>query len=248
MGLHEVLANLGDRLVGIINGIDVGEWNPATDETLPAVFNATNLRGKAVNRTALHHRFGLSTEGPAQPLIAMVTRLVEQKGIDLAADAARFLDRIPARLAVLGSGDAELADRLAALSASQPDRIGFINGYDAELSHLLFAGADLLLMPSRFEPCGLAQMQAMAYGTIPVVTDVGGLSDTVIDADDDPDHGTGFVSRSVDSAGMVDAIHRAARAWRASRRCAAIRRRGMAVDWSWAGPARSYVELYEQIT
>lgn len=248
MGLHGVLAQLGDRLVGVINGIDAGEWNPATDPHLPANFYAGYMRGKGVSRSELHHRFGLDTDGPNQPLIGMVTRLVEQKGIDLAADAARFLAGVPARLAVLGSGDTHLVDRLDALAAEHPGRIGFVDGYDAALSHLIFAGADLLLMPSRFEPCGLAQMQAMAYGTIPVVTDVGGLRDTVVDADRDPENGTGFVSPSVDAAGIVDAIHRAARGWNSTKRRSAMRYRGMSTDWSWAGPATTYVDLYRAIT
>lgn len=246
MGLHGVLAQRGDDLVGIINGIDTGEWNPATDPHLVANYDAASMRGKGANRTALHERFGLETTGPAQPLIGVVTRLVEQKGIDLAIDAARFLAGVPARLAVLGSGDANLAAAMAGLADRHPGRIGFVDGYDAALSHLIFAGSDLLLMPSRFEPCGLAQMQAMAYGTIPVVTDVGGLTDTVIDDDTDPEQGTGFVSPSVDTAGLVDAIHRAARAWNSTRRRSTLRYRAMSIDWSWAGPAKDYVALYRQ--
>ncbi|MGB5755353.1 MAG: glycogen synthase [Acidimicrobiales bacterium] len=244
MGLHHQLSALGDRLEGVINGIDVEEWNPATDPHLAANFSPANIRGKAANRTALAQTFGLATDGPTQPIIGMVSRLVGQKGIDLAVDAGRFLEHLPARLAVLGSGDAAIVDSLYALAARFPDRVGFANGYDATLSHAVFAGSDLLLMPSRFEPCGLAQMQAMAYGTIPVVTDVGGLRDTVIDADVEPSLGTGFVSRSVDTAGMVDAMHRAVRAWKSTNRRAAIRSRGMATDWSWAGPAGRYREIY----
>lgn len=247
MGLHEVLGQVGDRLTGVINGIDTEEWNPATDPHLVANFHAGSMRGKNLNRTALHERFGLESGGPPQPLIGMVTRLVEQKGIDLAADAARFLAGIPARLAILGSGDAHLVDWLDHLAATHPDRIGFVDGYDAALSHLIFAGADLLAMPSRFEPCGLAQMQAMVYGTVPVVTDVGGLHDTVVDDDADPERGTGFVSPSVDTAGLVDALHRAARAWNSTKRRSAIRYRAMSIDWSWAEPARAYVELYRGI-
>lgn len=247
MGLHEQLAGIGDRLVGIINGIDVGEWNPKTDPHIPANYGPGNLRAKSTNRNALAAAFRLDTGPPNQPIIGMVSRLVQQKGIDLIVDAARFLDRIPARLVVLGSGEAELVRSLHEAASRYPGRVGFMNDYNAPLGHLIFAGADLLAMPSRFEPCGLAQMQAMAYGTIPVVTDVGGLHDTVIDADDDPEFGTGFVSRSVDAPGMVDAFHRAARAWNSTRRRSAIRSRGMAVDWSWAGPAATYRDLYQQL-
>lgn len=247
MGLHHHLGELGDRLVGIINGIDVGEWNPETDPHLVANYSRAKMRGKSANRAEVAKAFRLDTDGPAQPIIGMVTRLVEQKGIDLVIDAARFLEGVPAQLVILGSGDAPLVDGLHELSARFPGRIGFENDYNATLGHLIFAGSDMLLMPSRFEPCGLAQMQAMAYGTIPIVTGVGGLRDTVIDADADPDRGTGFVSPTVDTAGIVDAIHRASRAWSSTKRRAAIRHRGMQIDWSWAGPAATYENLFREM-
>ncbi len=247
MGLHEHLGNLGDRLVGIVNGIDTSEWNPSTDEFLSTHFSATDLAGKAVNRDELLAEFDLQADDSSEPVIGMVTRLVDQKGVDLAVDAARFLRNVPARLVVLGSGDAHLADLLEDLAEEFSDRIAFRNGYDIELAHRIFAGSDLLLMPSRFEPCGLAQMQAMSYGTIPVVTDVGGLHDTVIDADAHPDTGTGFVSASVDTAGLVDALYRAARAWQDTSRRAGIISRGMTTDWSWAQPAKAYEALYAEL-
>ncbi len=246
MGLHEHLGNLGNRLSGVVNGIDVGEWNPESDEFLTSHFTAEDLSGKATNRTELLAEFGLPDNG-SEPVIGMVTRLVDQKGVDLAVDAARFLQNVPAKLLVLGSGDASLADLLDDLAVDYPDRISFRNGYDIGLAHKIFAGADLLLMPSRFEPCGLAQMQAMAYGTIPVVTDVGGLHDTVVDADQNPDAGTGFVSSSVDTAGLIDAIYRAARAWQEPARRSAIIQRGMAIDWSWTQPAKAYEALYAEL-
>lgn len=175
MGLQDLLAARGDDLRGILNGIDVRAWNPATDVHAPR-FDASDLTGKAATRTALLDRAGWSDTD--EPLIVMVTRLVDQKGVDLAFEAARFLEGMKARMIVLGTGDPRLAAWGEWLARTQPERFWFFNGYDAPLSHLLFAGGDLLLMPSRFEPCGLAQMQAMAYGTIPVVTAVGGLVDT----------------------------------------------------------------------
>ncbi len=247
MGLHQHLADLGDRLVGIINGIDTGEWNPATDPFLPETYDASDMSGKDTNRAALLSEFGLDPAVTNEPVVGIVSRLVEQKGVDLVADAARFLENVPARLVVLGSGDAELVAVLDDLVDRFGDRVAFRNGYDIELAHQIFAGADLLAMPSRFEPCGLAQMQAMTYGTIPVVTKVGGLTDTVIDADADPTAGTGFVSESVDSIGMLDALYRAARAWGDVERRTQIIGRGMAIDWSWAGPAQTYQGLYETL-
>ncbi len=245
MGLHERLAALGDRLVGIRNGIDTGIWDPRTDWHLPARYSADEPAGRAACRAALSAEAGWTDDGVA--VAAMVSRLVEQKGIDLVLEAVRFLPGLPARLAVLGSGSAELAGDLAAAAAADPDRVWFVDGYDEPLAHRLFAGSNLFLMPSRFEPCGLAQMQAMAYGSIPVVTDVGGLHDTVIDADADRARGTGFVSASVDTAGLVDGLHRAVRAWRHPQRRAGIQARGMGHDWSWAEPAARHIELYESL-
>ncbi|MEL7156976.1 MAG: glycogen/starch synthase [Actinomycetota bacterium] len=244
MGLHERLAALGHRLVGIRNGIDTTVWHPADDPHLAANYDAGDLTARRACRTALMGDAGW--EEDRRPVAAMVTRLVEQKGVDLLLDAVPFLARLPLRLAVLGSGDAELTAQLQAAAVAQPDLIWFTNGYDEPLAHRLFAGADLFVMPSRFEPCGLAQMQAMTYGAPPVVTDVGGLHDTVIDVDTHRQSGTGVVSASVDAAGLVDALHRAVRAIGHPARRAAIQRRGMAQDWSWANPARRHLEVYRE--
>jgi starch synthase len=142
----------------------------------------------------------------------MVSRLVGQKGVDLLVPALDMVERMPLQVAVLGDGDAALAAALATAAARQPQRVAFRQGYDDGLAHALFAGGDLLAMPSRFEPCGLAQMQAMRYGTLPVVTDVGGLHDTVVDVDDQPRDGTGVVAGSPTSLAVLDALHRGVRA------------------------------------
>jgi starch synthase len=158
-----------------------------------------------------------------------------------------MLDRLPAQLAILGDGDADLATALEAAAAAAPERVAFRRGYDEGLSHLLFGGGDLLAMPSRFEPCGLAQMQAMRYGTLPVVTDVGGLHDTVVDVDDRPGEGTGTVAREPSTLAMLDALHRGVRAHSVTTRRQAMQRRGMAADWSWVAPARQHIDLYRQL-
>lgn len=244
MGLDGLLAERGDRLVGIRNGIDTRAWDPAIDPHISATYDLEDSSGKASSRAALLAEAGWEDTG--ETLVVMVTRLVDQKGVDLAFDAARFLAGMRARLLVLGSGERSLADWGRTLAEQQPDRVWFFDGFDAPLSHRLFAGGDLLLMPSRFEPCGLAQMQAMAYGTIPVVTGVGGLVDTVRDADLHRD-GNGFVSPSVDTAGVVDALHRAVRAARHPGRCRSIVSRGMSTDWSWKVPAADFAELYAEV-
>jgi starch synthase len=245
MGLHEILEARGHGLVGIRNGIDTRTWDPRTDPALAAPYGLGDLQGKLDCRAALHAECDWDDTGDA--VVGMVTRLFDQKGVDLAFGAARFLEGMRARMVVLGSGERGLADWGRWLQEQQPDRFRFVDGYDAPLSHRIFAGSDLLLMPSRFEPCGLAQMQAMAYGTIPVVTAVGGLVDTVVDADVERSAGTGFVAAAVDEAGVVDALHRAMRSLRHAARRRGIVTRGMAQDWSWTNPAEEFVALYREI-
>ncbi len=202
------------------------------------------------------------------PLVMMVTRLAEQKGVDFALDAVPSLGRLGARLLLLGSGDRALAERARDLASAFPESMRFIEDFNEGLAHRMFAGCDLLLMPSRFEPCGLTQMQAMAYGAIPVVTPVGGLRDTVVDDDgarwsrltgalaasdrgattgDSTSGGNGFVAARVDARAVLDALTRAVRAWREPRRRHALQLRGMQHDWSWRDPAREYLRLYEEL-
>ncbi len=241
-GLDGALRARGDRLVGIRNGIDTAIWDPATDPHLPRPFDASDLSGKAGARKALLAHVDWPPE--RSPIVGMVTRLTHQKGIDLALEMAPFLHRLPARMVILGSGERHLVEAARWATVGRDDRLRFVDAYDEALSHRIFGGADLLLMPSRFEPCGLAQMQAMRYGTIPVVTDVGGLRDTVSDADFDPE-GTGFVAPDPSPMALLDALHRAVRAWRSAPRRKAVQRRGMAQDWSWTGPAARQIEIYE---
>ena len=245
MGLDHVLNGIGDRLVGIRNGIDTGIWNPATDKMLSENYTIDDLDSKDSSRADLLDEAGWTDDGT--PIVGIVTRLVDQKGIDLALEAVRYAERMPFRLVMLGSGEQWLADWARWAATEWPNNVHFADGYNQKLAHTIFAGSDLLLMPSRFEPCGLAQMQAMAYGTIPVVTDVGGLHDTVIDADADRKAGTGFHATTVDVAGVVDALHRATRAWRHKQRRRGIQKRGMAHDWSWSRPAQQHIQVYEEL-
>lgn len=247
-GLDGPLRNRGDALVGILNGIDTEMWNPETDPHITANFTASTLDAKRSNRASLLERFGWAAAAEADdvPVATVVTRLTEQKGIDLLVPLIPLLDQIPMRLAVLGSGDAVLASQLAALAEQYPDVFGFVDGYDEALSHLMFAGGDLFIVPSRFEPCGLTQMQAMRYGTVPVVTAVGGLVDTVPDADASA-AGLGFVAAEVSSEHLLAALFRAARRVTNKRRRAALQKRMMSIDWSWSAPAREYEALYTSL-
>ena len=244
-GLDALLRERGDDLVGILNGIDTSIWDPATDPAIVAPYDSTDLSGKALSHAALCAELGLD-QGPG-PLVVVVSRLVDQKGIDLVVPVLPLLRTMSARLAVLGDGDPSLAAALADAAEADPARVAFRQGYDEALAHRLFAGGDLLLMPSRFEPCGLAQMQAMRYGTPPVVTDVGGLHDTVIDVDREPSKGTGTVAAQAEALHVLDAMHRAVRAHNNRPRRDAMRRRGMAIDWSWQAPARAHVAHYERL-
>ncbi len=243
-GLDEALRNRGADMIGILNGIDTDVWNPATDAHLAAPFDVTDLVGRNANRVTLHGRLGLAVDDV--PLATVVTRLTHQKGIDVLAPLVPLLAQIPMRLAILGTGDAGLAAHLHHLADEHADWFTFVEGYDEALSHLMFAGADLYLMPSRFEPCGLTQMQAMRYGAVPVVTAVGGLVDTVIDADLDR-QGTGFVAGRVAPEDLLAALFRAARRVKDRRRRQAMQRRMMNIDWSWTLPAGDYSALYAQL-
>jgi starch synthase len=244
-GLDGPLRERGDRLVGILNGIDAEEWDPEHDPHLPAPYSAADVSAKAKVRSELLSAHGLVDGGG--PLLTLVTRLAEQKGVDLVLPLVPHLSRLGASMLVLGDGDQWLADALNGAAAAHPHNVAFVRGYDQALAHRLFAGADIFVMPSRFEPCGLAQMQAMRYGTLPLVTDVGGLHDTVTDVDDAPTRGTGVVAPEVSSVALMDGLHRIVRAWAQPRRRAAMQRRGMIVDWSWRKPAAEHIEWYRRI-
>lgn len=243
MGMAELLRAKGDGLVGILNGIDADDWNPGTDGYIAASYDADTAARRDEAKQQLLEIAGW--EGK-EPIVGVVSRLVDQKGIDILLGAVPYLRSLPARMFILGSGLNHLAEALRDVATAMPDRVYFHDGYDLGLAHRIFAGAELYGMPSRFEPCGLAQMQAMRYGAVPVVTPVGGLVDTVVDADDSR-KGTGFVARGLSDAGFVDALHRAVRARKNVRRFAAIQGRGMRHDWSWNGPAQRHIELYREL-
>jgi starch synthase len=246
-GVQGELAARGEALVGIRNGIDVEQWDPARDPHIARTYTASTVaRNKPVCRRALLEQVDL-VDDPSEPVVGVVSRLVDQKGIDLLLETVWFLDRLGAKLVVLGSGDAGLTEGVRWAAATFPDRVAFVDGYDAALAHRIFAGADLFVMPSRFEPCGLAQMQAMAYGTLPIVTDVGGLHDTVIDSDRDPETGTGVVAPWPTGAALTDALHRAVALWRDRKRRNAARANGMGQDWSWTSPATDHLEIYRAL-
>lgn len=244
-GLHNRLIARGSDVIGIRNGIDLGLWSPNTDALLPYNYDQSDLSGKELCQKDLLTQTDLIDD--KGPVLGVVARLDYQKGIDLVLTLAPYLEDLHARLVIIGSGSRELA-RLALQTQERfPDRVHLFDGYDERLAHLVVSGSDLLLVPSRFEPCGLTQMQAMTCGTIPVVTDVGGLRDTVLDVDKYRRAGTGYVARDASALSLLDAVHRGVRGWANPRRRNALRRRGMTADWSWAAPARKYIEVYDEL-
>jgi starch synthase len=248
MGLEGLMGGRSDVLSGIVNGIDAVEWDPATDHRLPNPYDAKTLARRSKNRDALAKRFGLDRD--KSPMFSVVSRLTWQKGMDLLAEALPLLVARGARLAMLGSGDKALEDAFRAAASAYPGRIGVFIGYDEALSHQIFGGADMTLVPSRFEPCGLTQLYGLRYGCVPVVARVGGLSDTIVDANDAAmalDAATGVQFQPVTRPMLEDAIERAVALYADPKVWKAIQKRGMALDLSWDTRAAAYARLYQDV-
>lgn len=238
-GLHEQFAMLGSRLVGVLNGVDATAWDPATDPLIPMRYSRARLAGKADCKSALQRECGLP-ESPGTPLFAMCTRLAEQKGLDLVLQAD-LLAASNAQFVFVGRGERRYEEALAALAAAAPDRIALRLDFSDALEHRLIAGADALVMPSLFEPCGLTQMRAQRYGTIPVVRKVGGLADTVVDTV------TGFMFDEYAPRAFADAIRRAADCYAQRRMWRGMARRAMLRDFGWGRAADQYGEHYHAL-
>lgn len=245
-GLDGLLRHRRDRLQGVLNGIDTTAWDPGADLHLPAAFGPDDLAGKQVCRAAVLQRLGMSLERAHRPVVGLVTRLTEQKGVDLLLDGMEEVLGLDVSLAVLGSGAPDYEERLRALSRAHPDRVGVHLGYDEPFAHQLIAGADALLVPSRYEPCGLTQLYALRYGTLPVVRATGGLADSVADLDPSGERGTGFVFEQATSEALVGALGRLTQLWRDPPAWIAAQRRAMAQDFSWDRSAATYLRLYEE--
>jgi starch synthase len=247
-GLEDALTALGDRFVGILNGLDPDVWNPATDPTIAARYSESDLEGKATCRRALLAELGLDPTDPG-PVAAMIGRLDPQKGFDLLTGAAPAILAAGGRLVVLGTGNPKLVAGLRRLARRRPGRIALVERFDRDLARRIYAGSDVFLMPSRFEPCGQGQMIALRYGTPPIVRRTGGLADTVVDVTIDPEGGTGFVFEATTPDALAAACRRAFQL-RGDGRSAAwleLVRRGMAVDFAWERrSAPAYLRVYER--
>lgn len=249
VGFDGVMSAHADRLVGILNGIDTTEWNPGADPFLPAPYSAADISGKTLAKVELLSAFRLPTDETtrARPIVGMVSRMVDQKGLDLIAAASARLMALDATFVVIGSGEARYQEMWRRLVAQHPDRVGLFVGFDERRAHLVEAGADIFLMPSRFEPCGLNQMYSQRYGTIPVVRAVGGLVDTVRPFDPRNGQGTGFLFSDYHPDAMLDALERALSTFRRTATWRRLQARGMLKDFSWDRSALEYVKMYRRV-
>ena len=248
MGLEGIVVSRGDRVRGILNGIDTAQWNPAADPELPARFSARTLDKRKANKRALEAEFNL--ESGDGPLFIVVSRLTSQKGMDVLLEALDHLVGIGGRLALLGSGDSALEAGFHAVAMRHPGRVAVRTGYDEALSHRMQAGGDAILIPSRFEPCGLTQLYGLAYGCVPIVARTGGLADTVIDANVaglQAGVATGIQFDGVTLQALTAAISRTVALFRRTEQWRQVQRNGMACDFSWSRSGKAYADLYAEL-
>ena len=248
MGLDGLIRVRDNVLHGIVNGIDTEVWNPETDSHVAAGYSAKSLGARAKNRRAVEERFSLDHSDA--PIFCIVSRLTWQKGMDVLVSVVDDLVAMGARLAILGSGDHSLEGALLSASARHPGRVGVVIGYNEPLSHLMQAGSDAILVPSRFEPCGLTQLYALRYGCIPVVARTGGLADTVIDANEaalSAGVATGVQFSPVDADSLRIAVRRTLALYRDRKAWTAMQKQGMKSDVSWTRSAARYAELYRSL-
>jgi starch synthase len=246
-GLEGIIRRRRQDLWGIVNGIDHAEWDPARDPLIPKPFCAENLKGKKACKAAVLSAFGLRPLPGDVPLVGIVSRLAEQKGFDLLGDSIEEIAGLDLQIVVLGQGQQKYHDLFRQMARRYPEKIATRFEFDNRLSHLVIAGSDMLLMPSKFEPCGLNQLYSLRYGTVPVVRAVGGLVDTVENYDFAKGTGTGFSFNHYSSHELIIALMRALLVYAKPERWRALMLRGMGQDWSWERSARKYLELYQRI-
>jgi starch synthase len=249
MGLDGLLRSRAGVLTGILNGIDTQYWNPARDPHLAATFDAKSVGQRAVNKRALQEKLGLARDAEA-PLFGVVSRLTWQKGMDVLLDAIPDLVALGGQLALVGSGDAALEAGLAAAAAANPGHVGVKVGFDEALAHLVQGGVDALLVPSRFEPCGLTQLCALRYGALPIVARVGGLADTVSDANEMAlvaHAGNGLQFAPVTREALALTLERAVSLWRDRPTWRRLQQHAMSADVGWHRPARQYATLFREL-
>jgi starch synthase len=246
-GLDGVLRTRTARLYGILNGVDYRDWNPENDPLIPAHFTRNHLKGKAADKAALMEAFGLDQNRAQVPILAMISRLADQKGFDLVAQILPRLMKQDLLLVILGTGDEKYHRWLAAEAPKYPGKLGAKIAFNNQLAHLIEAGADMFLMPSRYEPCGLNQIYSMKYGTIPVVRATGGLVDTVTPVNPKTGQGTGFLFTDYTPEAFLKAIYAALAAYEKQKLWQKIMQNAMDQDFSWKVSARAYLDLYQRL-
>jgi starch synthase len=244
-GLDGVVRSRRDHVVGILNGVDYSVWNPEKDKFIAAPYSAKDLTGKHACKKELLEIFGLSPEYENRPVLGIVSRFADQKGFDLIAAIAKDLMLEDVILTVLGTGDRRYEELFETLANEFPGRVGVRIGYDNELAHKIEAGADMFLMPSRYEPCGLNQIYSLKYGTVPIVRATGGLDDTVESFDVEHGTGTGFKFEPYTGVALLDAVRLALHHFADERIWKRIQLNGMSRDFSWKRPATEYAKLYK---
>jgi starch synthase len=247
MGLGGLLRERSSVLSGILNGIDTEVWNPQTDAHIAYRFGAQDLTFRSANKAVLQQQFNLDSSDEA-PLLGVISRLSWQKGLDLLLEAIPTILEEGMQLALLGSGDRDLQDRYQAAARANPGRIGVLIGYDEILAHLIQAGSDALLVPSRFEPCGLTQLCALRYGAVPIVSRVGGLEDTIVDIDETGRDATGFKFGPVTADAFAGTLRKANAAFHNKATWRRLQLSGLATDVSWRNRAGEYAGLYRSLT
>ena len=248
-GLEGLLSHRKEVLTGIINGIDANQWDPETDAYISERYNISTLNKKQLNKTALQNKHSLPVDNSI-PVIALVSRLVEQKGIDLVLECLPEMLTLPLQFFLLGNGNKSFEQQLSLFAETYPDKIAITIGYDEALAHLLEAGADIFLMPSRFEPCGLNQLYSQRYATVPIVRKTGGLADTVVDTLPETlskNTATGFVFNEATSGALMETIKRALIVYSQPKTWKQLQTTGMKKDYSWTKSAKEYMALYEQL-
>ncbi len=248
-GLEGLLSHRKDTLSGIINGIDLEQWNPATDRYINHPYQAKSLDKKYANKAELQERTGLPTDNKCA-LFGLISRLVEQKGIDMVLECLPDILAMPIQFVLLGAGNSEFEQHLLQLQTLYPDKIAVTIGYDESLAHLIEAGSDIFLMPSRFEPCGLNQMYSQRYGTVPVVRKTGGLADTVVDSTPETlanNTATGVVFTEASAGALLEAVKRTLLLYNNAKAWKKMQVNAMAKDFSWQHSAEQYLELYRGI-
>ncbi len=245
-GLDGLLSSRAKDLYGILNGLDYTQWNPETDPTLPANFSVATLEKKAESKKKLL-KLNKLTYSEDVPVLGLISRLADQKGFDILSSVIDQILNMNVQFVLLGTGDPKYHDLFEALEKKYPKKMKASLKFDGALSQLVYAGSDMFLMPSHYEPCGLGQLISLKYGTVPIVRETGGLADTIIDADQDPKNGNGFMFSEYTGEALLDAVKRAVAGYSQNKkRWQAIQKRGMDADFSWGASARKYGELYQK--